>query len=59
MSREEKVNFLIEDDVDYILQTADGKAYLRSVLYNGFFGYNRLTEEELEEEYQSRLGKTQ
>lgn len=59
MHREDKIKFLIEDDVDYILQTADGKHYLRSVLYNGHFGYNRLTEEELEEEYQSRLGNTQ
>lgn len=59
MHREDKIKFLIEDDVDYILQTADGKHYLRSILMHGHIGYNRLTEEELLEEYESRLGKTE
>lgn len=59
MDRIDKINFLIEDDVDYVLSTADGKHFLRSVLMHGHFGYNRLTQEELEEEYQSRLGNTQ
>lgn len=59
MDRTDRITFLLEDDVDYILSTADGKHYLRSILYNGFTGYNRFTLEELEEEYQSRLGNTE
>lgn len=59
MHREDKIKFLIEDDVDYILSTSDGKHYLRSILTHGHIGYTRLTEEELLEEYESRLGNTQ
>lgn len=54
MSREEKIEFLIQDDIEYIMQTMDGKNYLRNMLFHGFFGYNKLSESELEQEYTDR-----
>lgn len=57
MKREHKILFLVDDDIEYVMKTLDGKAFLRSVLMRGFYGYDNLSESELEEEYQSRAVK--
>lgn len=57
MKREHKILFLVDDDIEYVMKTLDGKAFLRSVLMSGFYGYDNLSESELEEEYQSRAVK--
>lgn len=57
MHRVDKINFLIEDDIDYIENTTDGKYLLRSILHNGHFGYVNMTNDELEAEYTNRFEK--
>jgi len=51
MDRDMVINRLIEDDIDYIVYPHD---FLRYVLYHGFKGYAKMTNEELEFEFNSR-----
>ena len=47
MTRDEKEQFLVDDDFDYIMQTDNGLELLRDYLSIGFKGYANFTEAEL------------
>jgi hypothetical protein len=54
MTREEKEDFLVDDDFDYIMQTDNGLELLRDYLSQGFKGYMNFTDEELDAEIRER-----
>ena len=54
MTRDEKVEFLADDDFDYIMQTDNGLELLRDYLALGFKGYMNFTDEELDAEIRER-----
>lgn len=57
MHRVDKIHFLIEDDIDHIENSGDGKHILRSILHIGHQGYVNMTDDELEAEYTNRFEK--
>ena len=54
MTRDEKEQFLVDDDFDYIMQTDNGLELLRDYLLIGFKGYANFTEAELDAEINDR-----
>ncbi len=52
-TRDELIEKLIEDDI-YIQESGDAPDYLFNILKSGFKGYDRYTEGELIEEYNTR-----
>ena len=54
MTRDEKEQFLVDDDFDYIMQTDDGLELLRDYLSIGFKGYMNFTDAELDAEIKER-----
>jgi hypothetical protein len=54
MTRDEKEQFLVDDDFDYIMQTDNGLELLRDYLALGFKGYMNFTDEELDAEIKER-----
>ena len=54
MTREEKEQFLVDDDFDYIMQTDNGLELLRDYLSIGFKGYMNFTDAELDAEIKER-----
>lgn len=54
MTRDEKIEFLTDDDFDYIMQTDNGLELLRDYLALGFKGYMNFTDEELDAEIRER-----
>ena len=47
MTRDEMKDWLIDNDVDYILTTSGGLEWLRDILETGLVGYDNLSDEEL------------
>jgi hypothetical protein len=54
MTRDEKEQFLVDDDFDYIMQTDNGLELLRDYLSQGFAGYWNFTDEQLDAEIKER-----
>lgn len=54
MTREEKEQFLVDDDFDYIMQRDSGLELLRDYLALGFKGYMNFTDAELDAEIRER-----
>ena len=54
MTRDEKEQFLVDDDFDYIMQTDNGLELLRDYLSIGFKGYANFTDAELDAEINER-----
>ena len=54
MTRDEKEQFLVDNDFDYIMQTDNGLELLRDYLLIGFKGYANFTEAELDAEINER-----
>jgi hypothetical protein len=54
MTRDEKEQFLVDDDFDYIMQTDNGLELLRDYLSQGFTGYMNFTDAELDAEIKER-----
>jgi hypothetical protein len=54
MTREDKEQFLVDDDFDYIMQTDNGLELLRDYLALGFKGYTNFTDAELDAEIKER-----
>ena len=54
MTRDEKEQFLVDDDFDYIMQTDDGLELLRDYLSIGFKGYMNFTDAQLDAEIKER-----
>lgn len=54
MTRDEKEQFLVDNDFDYIMQTDSGLELLRDYLALGFKGYMNFTDEELDAEIRER-----
>lgn len=54
MTRDEKEQFLVDDDFDYIMQTDNGLELLRDYLSIGFKGYMNFTDAELDAEIKER-----
>ena len=54
MTRDEKEEFLVDDDFAYIMQTDNGLELLRDYLALGFKGYMNFTDEELDLEIAQR-----
>jgi hypothetical protein len=56
MTRDEKVKRLVERDIDSILNYDDDHSFLHSVLMgDGWVQYNNLTDQQVNDEYQSML----
>lgn len=54
MTRDEKEQYLVDDDFDYIMQTDNGLELLRDYLALGFKGYMNFTDQELDAEILER-----
>ena len=54
MKRQEKETYLIEDDVNTIIDGAE-TSYLVDLLRDGFVGYKNFTNKELNEEFKCRF----
>ena len=54
MTRDEKEQYLVDDDFDYIMQTDNGLELLRDYLALGFKGYMNFTDAELDAEILER-----
>ena len=56
MHRDEMVDFLIDEDIDFIMKEAANDVFelLASYLGSGFKGYGNFTDEELETEVKQR-----
>lgn len=51
MTKEEAIEWLIDDDID---TCTEANEWFRSVMKNGFIGYNQYTDENLENEINDR-----
>ena len=54
MTRDEKEQFLVDNDFDYIMQTDGGVELLRDYLLIGCKGYANFTDAELDTEIEQR-----
>ncbi len=54
MTRDEKIDFLVEEDYNYIMECANGPELLDSYLKFGFKGYFEFTDAELDAEIKER-----
>ena len=54
MNRDQMIEWLVDNDADYVLQTSGGLEWLRWTLTTGFEGYENMTDAQLREEILER-----
>jgi hypothetical protein len=54
MTREQMIEWLVNNDIDYVNGSRGGLEWLEHILRNGFDGYNNNTDDELRSEITER-----
>lgn len=54
MTREEMIEWLVNSDIDFVQNHDGGREWLVGLLWSGFEGYDKNTDEELRQEIMER-----